>query len=81
MHKRIVFGIILLLAVLCGLWAYSRTQSDAPHTEALDAQQNGITETVQTGGELRAVWVNYNELSMKLYENGGTESDFRKKAA
>lgn len=81
MHKRIVFGIVLLLAVLCGLWAYSRTKSDAPHTESLDAQQNEITDTVQTGGEMRAVWVNYNELSMKLYENGGTESDFRKKAA
>lgn len=81
MHKRIVFGVVFLLAVLCGLWAYSHIKSDAPNTESLDTQQKEIAETVQTGGELRAVWVNYNELSMKRYANGGTESDFRKKAA
>ena len=74
MHKRILFGCICIAALLCGLWAYSRTKSDAPQPVP---QQN---ETAKNSEELRAVWVNYNELSMKTYENGGTEQDFRAKA-
>ncbi|MGN0519140.1 MAG: glycoside hydrolase family 10 protein [Candidatus Fimenecus sp.] len=74
MKKRIWIGLICIAALLCGLWAYSRVKSDAPQPEP---QQN---ETAQVNQELRAVWVNYNELSMKTYENGGTESDFRQKA-
>lgn len=74
MHKRILFGCICIAALLGGLWAYSRTKSDAPQPVP---QQ---TETAKNSEELRAVWVNYNELSMKTYENGGTEHDFRAKA-
>ena len=74
MHKRILFGCICIAALLCGLCAYSRTKSDAPQPVP---QQN---ETAKNSEELRAVWVNYNELSMKTYENGGTEQDFRAKA-
>ena len=74
MHKQILFGCICIAALLCGLWAYSRTKSDAPQPVP---QQN---ETAKNNEELRAVWVNYNELSMKTYENGGTEQDFRAKA-
>lgn len=77
MKKRIWIGLICIAALLCGLWAYSRAKSDAPQTVP---QQNEVTETAQNSGELRAVWVNYNELSMKPYENGGTENDFRLKA-
>ncbi|MGN0554473.1 MAG: glycoside hydrolase family 10 protein [Candidatus Fimenecus sp.] len=78
MHKRILLGCICIAALLCGLWAYSRTKSDAPQPVP---KQNETAEAAQNSGELRAVWVNYNELSMKTYENGGTENDFRLKAA
>ena len=78
MHKRILLGCICIAALLCGLWAYSRAKSDAPQTVP---KQNETAEAAQNSGELRAVWVNYNELSMKTYENGGTENDFRLKAA
>ncbi|MDO4154609.1 MAG: family 10 glycosylhydrolase [Clostridia bacterium] len=77
MHKRILLGCICIAALLCGLWAYSRAKSDAPQTVP---KQNETAEAAQNSGELRAVWVNYNELSMKTYENGGTENDFRAKA-
>lgn len=77
MYKRILLGCICIAALLCGLWAYSRAKSGTPQTVP---KQNEVTETAQNSGELRAVWVNYNELSMKTYENGGTESDFRAKA-
>lgn len=76
MHKRILLGLICIAALLCGLWAYSRAKSDAPQPVP---QKNETAETAQDNEELRAVWVNYNELSMKTYENGGTESDFRAK--
>lgn len=78
MHKRILLGCICIAVLLCGLWAYSRAKSDAPQTVP---KQNETAEAAQNSGELRAVWVNYNELSMKTYENGGTENDFRLKAA
>ena len=78
MHKRILLGCICIAALLCGLWAYSRAKSDAPQTVP---KQNETAEAAQNSGELRALWVNYNELSMKTYENGGTENDFRLKAA
>ena len=77
MHKRMLLGCICIAALLCGLWAYSRAKSDAPQPVP---KQNETAEAAQNSGELRAVWVNYNELSMKTYENGGTENDFRAKA-
>lgn len=77
MHKRMLLGCICIAALLCGLWAYSRAKSDAPQTVP---KQNETAKATQNSGELRAVWVNYNELSMKTYENGGTENDFRAKA-
>lgn len=80
MQKRIFVGIMCVLALLFGLWAYSRAQADAPPQSLLDEKGSESDETIGTSDELRAVWVNYNELSMKTYENGGTENDFRAKA-
>ncbi len=77
MKKRICFGIFCVALVCFGLWALERRekQSSSPPEEGTTTQ----TVTAFPPEELRAVWVNYNELSMKAY-GGGTADDFRAKA-
>lgn len=77
MQKRIFISILCIAALLFGLWGYGRLHADTQQEPSAPPQEN----TVQSTGEFRAVWINYNELSMKAYENGGTEADFQAVAA
>lgn len=79
MKKRIVLCVFCILLLLCGVFAYSYMQKDDPKAENSENATNKEMQTTK-GEELRAVWVNYNELSMKSYENGGTQEDFQMKA-
>ena len=77
MKKRIVFGILCVALVCFGVWALER-RANQPTSPPVETQPTEPV-TAQMPEELRAVWVNYNELSMKAY-GGGTAEDFRAKA-
>ncbi len=78
MNKRVM--LIVLLGVLAavgivGYWALQPKTEEAPQERG---EQSGTSVCISD--EVRAVWVNYNELSMKSAD-GGREADFREKAA
>ncbi len=77
--KRRIFALILLILLLTagGLYWY-RQSVESPAEQAQTAPYEAVIPG-NASGELRAVWVNYNELSMKA-EGGGTAEQFRAKA-
>lgn len=76
MKKQIFFSFTLVILVLCGVFGVVRhfrnTAPTVPNSEPAPVQQTDETP-------IRAVWVNYNTISMKA-QGGGEEADFRRKA-
>ena len=76
MHKRFLFAFVFIALVGAAVYFFSQPKNDVPTPPEGTAQP---APTVLVSDEVRAVWVNYNELSMKSV-GGGTEADFRNKA-
>lgn len=76
MHKRFLFAFLFIVAAGLAIYFFSQPKHDAPLPQSESAQP---APSVAADDELRAVWVNYNELSMKSL-GGGTEEDFKNKA-
>lgn len=76
MHKRFLFAFLFIVAAGILIYFCSQPKHDAPLPQSESVQP---APSVAADDELRAVWVNYNELSMKSL-GGGTEEDFKNKA-
>lgn len=76
MHKRFLFAFLFIVAAGILIYFFSQPKYDTPLPQSESAQP---APSVAADDELRAVWVNYNELSMKSL-GGGTEEDFKNKA-
>ena len=76
MHKRFLFAFLFIVAAGLAIYFFSQPKRDAPLPQSESVQP---APSVAADDELRAVWVNYNELSMKSL-GGGTEEDFKNKA-
>lgn len=76
MHKRFLFAFLFIVAAGLAIYFFSQPKYDAPLPQSESVQP---APSVAADDELRAVWVNYNELSMKSL-GGGTEEDFKNKA-
>lgn len=76
MHKRFLFAFLFIVAAGILIYFFSQPKHDAPLPQSESVQP---APSVAADDELRAVWVNYNELSMKSL-GGGTEEDFKNKA-
>lgn len=76
MHKRFLFAFLFIVAAGILIYFFSQPKHDTPPPQSESVQP---APSVAADDELRAVWVNYNELSMKSL-GGGTEEDFKNKA-
>ncbi len=74
-RKILCICILLCVAAVAAAWGIARTK--APQED--DTRQTTVLQQNTTGGEMRAVWIYYNELSMKA-SNGGTKEEFTEKA-
>lgn len=77
MRKRFIFAVILIAFLGGAVYFFSKGGASVP-TPKQEAQ-SPVPPLISARTEVRAVWVNYNELSMKSL-GGGTEADFRSKA-
>lgn len=69
---------IIFLLILCLMFSSCSFENNFKDNVIEDnTEKENITSPVPEG-EYRAVWINYNELSMKS-ENGGSEESFREK--
>ena len=76
MHKRFLFAFLFIAAAGILIYFFAQPKHDTPLPQSESVQP---APSVAADDELRAVWVNYNELSMKSL-GGGTEADFKNKA-
>lgn len=76
MKRRIVAICLVLLSALCGFLLFMRQPDQNGETPSRSEQPN---DPYTAAGEMRAVWVNYNELSMRA-SGGGDAAQFQKKA-
>lgn len=78
MKKKVLCLCVLLCAVLAVAW-YTRTKPALQEMTDNAASTEQTVPPVGASEEVRAVWVNYNELSMKAL-GGGTQAQFSEKA-
>lgn len=76
MRKRFFIAFLLIAAAGLAVYFCVQPKADTPIPPEDTVQS---APTVPTDTEVRAVWVNYNELSMKSL-GGGTQADFQRKA-
>lgn len=76
MKRRILAICLVLLSVFCGFLLFMRQSDKNGGTPQKSEQPN---DPYAATGEMRAVWVNYNELSMRA-SGGGDAAQFQKKA-
>lgn len=76
MKRRIVAICLVLLSVFCGFLLFMRQSDKNGGTPQKSEQPN---DPYTATGEMRAVWVNYNELSMRA-SGGEDAAQFQKKA-
>lgn len=75
MQKRFLLAVLFIAAAAGAIYFFLRQSA-----QVQPPQEMPITPpTVSVSEEVRAVWVNYNELSMKSL-GGGTQTDFQNKA-
>lgn len=77
--KRRLFALITVMLLLTAGILYWYRQTSAKTSEREQTSQDEADIPGNASNEIRAVWVNYNELSMKA-EGGGTAEQFRAKA-
>src|SRR5699024_3284486 len=76
--KRILLCALVLLVAAGGRVVTMQNRGDEK-TETTAPQSETGQSVLSPENEIRAVWVNYNELSMKA-QNGGTKAQFTEKA-
>jgi len=76
--KRILLCALVLL-VAAGVLVVNLQKRGDTETETKPPQTETRQSVLSPKDEIRAVWVNYNELSMKA-QNGGTKAQFTEKA-
>ncbi len=74
MQKRFLWAVLLIAAAAGAIYFFLRQS-----VQVQPPQETPTAPTVSASEEVRAVWVNYNELSMKAL-GGGTQADFQNKA-
>lgn len=77
MKRRIVTLCLALLLAAGGLALFARQSEKKEETDPVT--EHAKNDQTAKGGEMRAVWVNYNELAMRA-SGGGTAAQFREKA-
>ncbi len=75
MQKRFLWAVLLIAAAAGAIYFFLRQSAQVQPPQEMPA----TPPTVSASEEVRAVWVNYNELSMKSL-GGGTQTDFQNKS-
>lgn len=75
MQKRFLLAVLLIAAAAGAIYFFLRQSAQVQPPQEMPA----TPPTVSASEEVRAVWVNYNELSMKSL-GGGTQTDFQNKS-
>ncbi len=75
MRKRMILAVLFIVAAAGAVYFFLRQDTEMK----MPQEPPSVPQTVSAGEEVRAVWVNYNELSMKSL-GGGTAADFKSKA-
>ncbi len=75
MQKRFLLAVLFIAAAAGAIYFFLRQSAQVQPPQEMPA----TPPTVSASEEVRAVWVNYNELSMKSL-GGGTQTDFQNKS-
>lgn len=75
MQKRFLLAVLFIAAAAGAIYFFLRQSAQVQPPQETPA----TPPTVSASEEVRAVWVNYNELSMKSL-GGGTQTDFQNKS-
>ena len=75
MQKRFLLAVLFIAAAAGAIYFFLRQRAQVQPPQEMPA----TPPTVSASEEVRAVWVNYNELSMKSL-GGGTQTDFQNKS-
>lgn len=75
MQKRFLLAVLFIAAAAGAIYFFLRQSAQVQPPQEMSA----TPPTVSASEEVRAVWVNYNELSMKSL-GGGTQTDFQNKS-
>lgn len=75
MQKRFLLAVLFIAAAAGAIYFFLRQSAQVQPPQETPA----TPPTVSASEEVRAVWVNYNELSMKSL-GGGTQADFQNKS-